>query len=316
MRPIIALLAAGLLCGCARQAAAAEKTFRCDTQPVRTAALTVATRLAGVPALLRIPPQQDAPPIVLWHGFGPPASAAALLEALPLDEVRAIKVYLDLPLFGARAAAGGHAELARRQTEDLAGLLFAPAVLGAAAELPAVRDALTTGACLRPEESLALFGFSAGGAAVLYALAERQVPLRAAVVVNASTGLEASVHAWERATRRTFPWSAGARDIAARSDALQRHAEIAAGDPPPALLIVHGAQDVVLGATTARTLFQALLPDYRRAHQLGRLQWQLIPGMAHSWLDAAHLSAVRAATSGWLQHTAAWEAGLADGVLR
>ncbi len=44
-------------------------------------------------------------PIVLWHGFGPPASEQALMEALPLDEVPAVKVYLGLPMFGSRAPA-------------------------------------------------------------------------------------------------------------------------------------------------------------------------------------------------------------------
>jgi hypothetical protein len=40
--------------------------------------MTVETRLASVPALLRIPAKIRQPPIVLWHGFGPPASERAL----------------------------------------------------------------------------------------------------------------------------------------------------------------------------------------------------------------------------------------------
>jgi hypothetical protein len=38
------------------------------------------------------------PPIVLWHGLGPPASEGDLMSALPLDDVAAVKVYLGLPL--------------------------------------------------------------------------------------------------------------------------------------------------------------------------------------------------------------------------
>src|SRR5579859_3406137 len=65
------------------------------------------TTLAGVPAILRIPEHIRKPPIILWHGFGPPASEETMMDALPLDEVDAVKVYLGLPLFGARALAGG-----------------------------------------------------------------------------------------------------------------------------------------------------------------------------------------------------------------
>src|SRR5690606_22117758 len=61
--------------------------------------------LAGVPAIIRVPDRIAAPPIVLWHGFGPPASEEALMDLLPMDEVPAVKVYLGLPLFGKRAPA-------------------------------------------------------------------------------------------------------------------------------------------------------------------------------------------------------------------
>ena len=36
--------------------------------------MTVQTTLAGVPAILRMPKLIRKPPIVLWHGLGPPAS--------------------------------------------------------------------------------------------------------------------------------------------------------------------------------------------------------------------------------------------------
>ena len=65
--------------------------------------VTLQTTLAGVPAVLRVPKVITKAPIVPWHGFGPPASETALMKALPLDEVAAVKVYLGLPLFGLRA---------------------------------------------------------------------------------------------------------------------------------------------------------------------------------------------------------------------
>src|SRR5262245_51678238 len=67
----------------------------------------VETRLAAVPVLMRAPAKVTQPPILLWHGFGPPASERALMEALPLDDVPAIKIYLGLPQFGAREAPDG-----------------------------------------------------------------------------------------------------------------------------------------------------------------------------------------------------------------
>ncbi|MDB6009653.1 MAG: peptidase, partial [Gammaproteobacteria bacterium] len=69
--------------------------------------VTVQTTLAGVPAILRVPNMITKAPIVLWHGFGAPASESELMKALPLDDVAAVKVYLGLPLFGSRAPSSG-----------------------------------------------------------------------------------------------------------------------------------------------------------------------------------------------------------------
>jgi hypothetical protein len=104
--------------------------------------MTVQTTLAGVPAILRVPKAIRKPPIVLWHGLGPPASESELMKALPLDDVPSVKVYLGLPLFGARAPSDGAESLARRQAEDYAYRIFEPVVVGAAKELPAVLKAL------------------------------------------------------------------------------------------------------------------------------------------------------------------------------
>ena len=90
------------------------ESFRCAPfQRTGDAVVTVDTMLAGVPAILRVPRHISRPQIVLWHGFGAPASERALMEALPLDDVPAVKVYPGLPLFGARVSAGGNKELAR-----------------------------------------------------------------------------------------------------------------------------------------------------------------------------------------------------------
>ncbi len=260
---------------------------------------TLKTVLAGVPAILRVPAHVTKPPIVLWHGLGPPASEGDLMSALPLDEVAAVKVYLGLPLFGDRAPSGGSASVAQRQTEDYASLIFEPVVFGAAKELAAVLKALRARKCLARNAGIGLFGFSAGAAAVLFELAEKDVPVRAAVTVNAPTSLNVSIGALERATKRPYAWTPHARELAERSDAVRRAGEIAAGYQPPALLIFHGADDAVISSQTAVPLLQALQPFYQRSGNDQRLKLVIAPGVAHDWTHPPALEELQAAVADW-----------------
>lgn len=261
------------------------------------AVATLETRLADVPALLRVPPKMTKPPILLWHGFGPPASERALMETLPLDDVPALKVYLGLPLFGLRQAAGGREDMVRRQNEDLGRLVFEPVVVGAAKELPDVIAALRDRGCLRADQKIGLFGFSAGGAAVLIALAEGKAPIETAVVVNASTGLTASVRAYERATKQEYKWSGYTRDLALRTDAVQRAVDIARNHP--ALLILQGNDDAMLASRDAVALRDALAPLYKSARDEPRLRLALVEGLSHGWADSAQADEVRRSIADW-----------------
>lgn len=267
----------------------------------RNEIVTVATRLASVPALLRVPRKISMPPIVLWHGFGPPASERALMEALPLDDVPAIKVYLGLPRFGAREQAGGREDMVRRQAEDLGRLVFEPIVVGAAQELPSVVTALQQLSCLRARDKIGLFGFSAGGAAALFALAEGKTPIETAVVVNASIGLTASVQAYEQATKKQYTWSEHTRELARRTDAIRRAADIARDRP--ALLIVHGKGDAMLSSKNVVALHDALAPYYRKAHDEQRLRLTLVDGLSHGWADSEHAGELRLAIADWFNKT-------------
>lgn len=257
----------------------------------------VETQLASVPALMRVPAKVTQPPILLWHGFGPPASERALMEALPLDEVPAIKIYLGLPQFGAREAPDGRASMVRRQSEDLGRLVFEPVVVGAARELPSVIAALQELRCLRTQDKVGLFGFSAGGAAALLALADGKVRVGTAVIVNASTGLTASVQAYERATKKEYIWSDYTRDLAHRTDAIERAADIARNRP--ALLIVHGTDDAMLPAQNAIALRDALAPFYRESGAKG-LKLDLLDGLAHGWADSTRGDELRREIAQWL----------------
>lgn len=293
MRFRYAALASACL-GMAWTASAQENSdFNCASARGREA--VVATKLGDTPALIRVPAKIDQSPIVLWHDFGPPASEQALMDALPLDDVPAVKVYLGLPMFGSRSAK----DLARRQQQDLATLVFEPVVMGAARELPAVVRALEQHGCLKRDEGIGLFGFSAGGAAVWFALAEREVPIKVAVTLNASTGLSASVDAYERATKSSYTWTEVSRRLAQRSDAAGRAKEIVKGLPPPALLIIHGNDDAMLTPEVASTLHDALVPAYEEALAEQRLQLLLVPGLAHDWTKPGTLDALRGSIGAW-----------------
>jgi predicted esterase len=277
--------------------AVAGEAFSCSTHAPHPDAVTTAeTTLAGVPAMVRVPATVTKAPIVLWHGFGPPASEAALMEALPLDDVPALKVYLGLPLFGKRAEAGGVDALRRRQETDVALRVFEPVVAGAAKELPSVLKALQEEGCAKAGEQIGLFGFSAGGAAVLYALAERDVPIGTAIVLNASIGLSASVAAYERATGKSYAWSDAARDLAGQTDATGRARDVAAGHP--ALLIVQGTSDTMLTPELATSLQGALAPLYR-GRNADREQLMLLDGLSHNVTDAAAIDDLRRRVGGW-----------------
>ena len=284
-----------LLIAFASSHANATDAFSCTALDAhRERVVTAETTLGGVPAIVRVPPKISKAPIVLWHGFGPPSSEAALMEALPLDDVPAIKVYLGLPLFGKRAETGGIEALKQRQESDVALKVFEPIVAGAAKELPQVAAALRARGCLDAHEKIGVFGFSAGGAAVLYALAERDVPIGAAVVVNASTGLSASVAAYEHATGKSYAWSDASRALAKKTDATGRPADIAKGDPPPALLIVQGTADTMLTPALATALDKALAPHYANAKD--RERFALATQLTH---DISNSSDVRTWTGEW-----------------
>src|SRR5690606_11513499 len=122
-------------------------------------------------------------------------------------------------------------------------------------------------------------------ATVLLALADRKVNIKAAVTLNASTGLSASVRAFERALKHPYAWTSESKRLAQRSDAVGRAADIASGKPPPALLIIHGARDEGMPPRIAVDLYESLRPPYEQASAQSRLQLTLVPDLAHVWVD-------------------------------
>lgn len=259
----------------------------------------VQTTLAGVPAVLRMPNAVKKPLIILWHGLGPPAGERELMGALPLDDVPAVKVYLGLPLFGARTPSEGAESLAQRQTEDYALRIFKPVVAGAALELPVVLEALRKLKCLRPHDKIGLFGFSAGGTAVLLALRNSNIPVRAAITVNAPIGLNEAIAAVDRATQKSYVWSDASRQLAEQSNPLLHASEIAAGDPPRALLLFNGADDHLIPSAGTHALAATLQPFYARSGNETRLKTVIAAGVSHDWAEPHTVEQVRTLTADW-----------------
>ena len=242
---------------------------------------------AGVP-FLAVPPaaQGDAaggraPLVVVWHLMDPPRSEAAMAAAVPLAGVPAWRVYLGLPMTGARMPAGGPEEIMRLGMEDALRNLLAPAIEGAAAELPAAVDALRREL---PVDSgpIGLVGGSAGGAAVLLSLASSRLPIAAAAVVNPVVSVADTVALGEQMFGVTYPWDDDARAVADRLDFVARAGDLAARDPQVPLLLMAGEKDDARSLERTAALRDALADRY--ADPAG-VELVTVPDLPHALAD-------------------------------
>lgn len=255
---------------------------------------TTRTSLAGVPAVVRHPPRVETPPlsalriVVLWHGFGPPGSEIEMAEALPLDGVPALKVYLGLPLFSSRVPPGGVNELQQRQAQDYVEELFLPAVAGAATELWAALEALWGSDEYSSALEVALVGFSAGGLAPMLALTEFRSGIggsgliTAAAVINSVPRLRDLVELSERLSGNAYNWSDRSRIVSERFDFVARAGELAAPLPDgrlPWLLLLHGSEDEYFDVALMEELNAALSQPYAGSPE--RLSHLLVAGLSH-----------------------------------
>ncbi|PRX46701.1 prolyl oligopeptidase family protein [Prauserella shujinwangii] len=224
---------------------------------------------AGVP-FVALPPRDTgdpAPLLISWHFMDPPCTEAAMAAALPLADVPAWRVHLGLPMFGSRLPDGGFERIFALAAEDYVRRLFEPVVTRAVAELPA---ALTELRAQLPvtDAPLTLVGGSAGGAAVLLALAEAGLDVGAAVAISPVVQLAPVVAAGEREHGVTYAWTDTSRAVADRFDFVARAGEL----PDVPLLVVTGADDEVAFREPARLLCDRLG---------GRAQQVVVDDMAH-----------------------------------
>src|SRR2546430_4208707 len=77
---------------------------------------------AGVPFLAvppaASPPDRPAPVVVAWHLMDPPRTEAAFAAAVPMAGLAAWRIYLGLPMYGARLPGGGLDEVMRLAYAD------------------------------------------------------------------------------------------------------------------------------------------------------------------------------------------------------
>lgn len=206
---------------------------------MNTASIETGTA-AGVPFLV-VPPdggvRAGAPVVVGWHLFDAPRTETAFAAALPLAGLDAWRVYLGLPLTGARLPEGGYDEVMRRGYEDAVLLLYGPVNAQAADEfdqaLAELRERFGFGA-----GPLGVLGGSAGAAAALEVTTRRD-DVAAAVLASPLVALRPLVGAMEEHFGVTYRWSPESDAVAARMDYPARAAEL--GTTPVRLVV--GSED-------------------------------------------------------------------------
>jgi len=220
--------------------------------------------VAGVPYVV-LPPETDrpdAPTVVAWHLNDPPRTERAMAAALPLAGLDAWRVYLGLPLSGARTPAGG---LEKLGYEDAVLKVYGPIVFGAAEEFPAAL------AQLRAEHGLGTGRLGVLGGSI-GALVAQQVATTTAVdaiaLVSPVARLRPLVVANGRRYGFDYPWSPASEEVAARLDFVARAGSLQA----PTLLVV-GEKDAPDGILEPAAALHAALPGS---------VLETVPGLEHA----------------------------------
>ena len=253
--------------------------------PNSSARVTEQKSVGGVPVLISRPGivNPNTRLVVFYHGFGPPQNPRALAEVLRLEEMDAVLAFVNLPMVADRMPTGGKDELLRVQKEDFVNGFFFRSISGATAELQQIVKDLNATYHLDADKGIGLFGFSAGGAAALLAMLESDVPITAAVIVNAPTSVTQNVENWQRTVKRQFEWNDASRKAASRYNVELQADKIAERKILPALLILQGDADEQFGVGPARRAFDALKRRYVARGEAERIQFEVIHGLAHNF---------------------------------
>jgi dienelactone hydrolase len=224
---------------------------------------------AGVP-FTALPPAGagPAPLLVTWHMLDAPRSDAALAAALPLHDLPAWRVHLGMPMCGARMVDGTmDAGLALMRQDVLMSFLH-PFVEQAAGEFPAALASIR--AQLPVDDGpIGVLGGSLGGAVALRVVADTDIPVAAAAVVNAAIRMRSVVDLFPG----DYPYDSASEKAVDDLDFLPRAPDLARRAP---LLVVSGERDHAALRADALALVAAVGD---RAELLS------IPGLAHPLAD-------------------------------
>lgn len=250
-------------------------------------------------------PRVTAPVVVAWHLQDAPRTEAAFAAALPLAGLDAWRIYLGLPMSGSRTPAGGVEELMRLGYEDAVLNVHGPVTNQAAEEfapaLAELRDRLDLA-----DGSIGVLGGSIGAAVAQLVIAEGDVEVSAAVLVNPLVQLRRVIEVLGPRYGITYHWSGPSLAMARRLDFVARADEIARRGQPAVLLVV-GGDDPRGFREPAEELRESLASRYADPKDA---ELVVIPGMGHALAEepgtepaahTEHATQVDAHAARWLQ---------------
>ncbi len=239
---------------------------------------------AGVP-FTAVPPSAEvsgpAPVVVAWHMIDAPRTDAAFAAALPLAGVPAWRVYLGMPLCGARMVDGSMDAVVERAMRDAMLAYADPFVRQAALEFPAALAELRERFGFDTSR-MAVVGGSLGGAVALTILATREIPVRAAALVNPAVRARSLVGLVETMLEQPYSWNEEANQAADQLDFVARSGEISARETQVPLTIVSGEEDFPSFRTDADELAAALRARYTSPDDVRLTR---VPGLGHPLAD-------------------------------
>ncbi|MBB5857268.1 alpha/beta hydrolase family protein [Amycolatopsis umgeniensis] len=228
-----------------------------------------------------LPPSAEvsgpAPVVVAWHMIDAPRSDAAFAAALPLAGVPAWRVYLGMPLCGARMVDGTMDAIVERARRDAMLAYIDPITAQAALEFPAALAELRERFGFDTSR-LAVVGGSLGGAVALTILATREIPVRAAALVNPAVRGRSVVGLVETMLEQPYQWNDEANQAADRLDFVARSGEISARETQVPLLAVSGEEDFPAFRADTDELVEALRGQYAEPDDVHLTR---VPGLAH-----------------------------------
>jgi predicted esterase len=245
-----------------------------------------AARIAGIPGLICLPAHlaPSTPIVLMYHGFGPPASPEALAQAVP-PIPNAISFYPWLPLFGPRMSPDGANDLVQRQADDYIARLLFPVMLKAAAELPKLVNEMSASFHLSSRRPVIVFGFSAGGAAALLSLTESDLHPAGIIVLNAPLSITQAVDGFERQIGHPYAWTRAARQAAVRYDVAAHAPQIARRHVGTAFLFLQSEQDTGYRPEPAALLADRLKEAASKYASKQDIEAVVIPDAGHTVLD-------------------------------